>query len=221
MCGRYTQRQSSEAIAKAFQVANVPPLTPRYNIAPTQAVAAVLQTAEHPERYLEMLHWGLIPSWAKDATMGARLINARSETVTERPAFRGAFRYRRCLIVADGFYEWQQQGRQKQPFYCHLKDEQPFAFAGLWEIWEKNGNAIASCTILTTQPNEVMQPIHDRMPVILHPKDWELWLDPKVQKPELLQPLLRPYPAEEAIAYPVSTLVNKPANDAPECIQKI
>lgn len=221
MCGRYTQRQSSEAIAKAFQVANVPPLTPRYNIAPTQAVAAVLQTAEHPERRLEMLQWGLIPSWAKDTTMGARLINARSETVTEKPAFRGAFRYRRCLIVADGFYEWQQQGRQKQPFYCHLKDEQPFGFAGLWEIWEKNGNAIASCTILTTEPNEVMQPIHDRMPVILHPKDWEVWLDPNVQKSELLQPLLRPYPAEEAIAYPVSTLVNKPANDAPECIQKI
>lgn len=221
MCGRFTQRQSAQKIAQAFQVANVPPLTPRYNIAPTQQVPTILQTAEHPERQFKMLHWGLIPSWAKNAKMAARLINARAETVTEKPSFRSAFQYRRCLVVADGFYEWQQQGKQKQPFYCRTQDEQPFGFAGLWEIWEKEGEAIASCTILTTEPNQIMRPIHDRMPVILAAKDYDLWLDPKVQKSELLQPLLRPYPTEEMTAYPVSTLVNKPANDSAECIESL
>lgn len=224
MCGRFSQRQSAEAIAQAFQVLEVPSLTPRYNIAPTQAVATVLQNSQQEGRHLKMLHWGLIPSWAKDPKIASKLINARAETVAEKPSFRSAFRQRRCLVVADGFYEWQQQEnkKQKQPYYFRFKDESPFAFAGLWERWEDpNGKEIQSCTLLTTQANDLMRPIHHRMPVILSPKDYELWLDPEVKKPELLQPLLHPYPTEEMTAYPVSKLVNKPTNDSADCINSI
>jgi len=224
MCGRYSQSQSAEIIAKAFQVDSVPALKPRYNIAPTQSVPTVLQTSASTNRQFKMLHWGLIPSWAKDPKMGARLINARAETVNEKPAFRSAFRQRRCLVLADGFYEWQQQEdkKQKQPFYFRLSDGQPFAFAGLWEHWKgADGEEIESCTLLTTEPNELMQPIHNRMPVILDPKDYDLWLDSEVKKPELLQPLLRSYQTEEMTAYPVSKVVNKPSNDTAECINSI
>jgi putative SOS response-associated peptidase YedK len=224
MCGRYSQSQSAEIIAKAFQVDSVPALKPRYNIAPTQSVPTVLQTSASTNRQFKMLHWGLIPSWAKDPKMGARLINARAETVNEKPAFRSAFRQRRCLVLADGFYEWQQQEdkKQKQPFYFRLSDGQPFAFAGLWEHWKgADGEEIESCTLLTTEPNELMQPIHNRMPVILDPKDYDLWLDSEVKKPELLQPLLRSYQTEEMTAYPVSKVVNKPTNDTAECINSI
>lgn len=224
MCGRFSQRQSAEAIAQAFQVLEVPSLTPRYNIAPTQAVATVLQNSQQEGRHLKMLHWGLIPSWAKDPKIASKLINARAETVAEKPSFRSAFRQRRCLVVADGFYEWQQQEnkKQKQPYYFRFKDESPFAFAGLWERWEDpNGKEIQSCTLLTTEANDLMRPIHHRMPVILSPKDYELWLDPEVKKPELLQPLLHPYPTEEMTAYPVSKLVNKPTNDSADCINSI
>ena len=224
MCGRYSQTQSAEIIAKAFQVDNLPTLEPRYNIAPTQSVSSVLQTSASTNRQFKMLHWGLIPSWAKDSKMGAKLINARGETVAEKPAFRSAFRQRRCLVLADGFYEWQQQEqkKQKQPFYFRLSDEQPFAFAGLWERWEDaTGEEIESCTLLTTEANELMQPIHNRMPVILDPKDYDLWLDLEVKKQELLQPLLHPYRSEEMTAYPVSTVVNKPSNDSAECIERI
>lgn len=224
MCGRYSQSQSAEIIAKAFQVDSVPALKPRYNIAPTQSVPTVLQTSASTNRQFKMLHWGLIPSWAKDPKMGARLINARAETVNEKPAFRSAFRQRRCLVLADGFYEWQQQEdkKQKQPFYFRLSDGQPFAFAGLWEHWKgADGEEIESCTLLTTEPNELMQPIHNRMPVILDPKDYDLWLDSEVKKPELLQPLLRSYQTEEMTAYPVSKTVNKPSNDTAECINSI
>jgi putative SOS response-associated peptidase YedK len=224
MCGRYSQSQSAEIIAKAFQVDSVPALKPRYNIAPTQSVPTVLQTSASTNRQFKMLHWGLIPSWAKDPKMGGRLINARAETVNEKPAFRSAFRQRRCLVLADGFYEWQQQEdkKQKQPFYFRLSDGQPFAFAGLWEHWKgADGEEIESCTLLTTEPNELMQPIHNRMPVILDPKDYDLWLDSEVKKPELLQPLLRPYQTEEMTTYPVSKVVNKPSNDTAECINSI
>jgi putative SOS response-associated peptidase YedK len=224
MCGRYSQRQSAKIIAQAFQVDDVPTLEPRYNIAPTQSVPTILQTSASTNRQFKMLHWGLIPSWAKDSKMGAKLINARAETVAEKPAFRSALRQRRCLVLADGFYEWQQQEqkKQKQPFYFRLSDERPFAFAGLWEHWKgEDGEEIESCTLLTTEANELMQPIHNRMPVILDPKDYDLWLDPEVKKPELLQPVLHPYRSEEMTAYPVSTVVNKPSNDSAECIEMI
>lgn len=238
MCGRFTLFQPGEAIAQVFQLAEVPTVEPRYNIAPTQLVPTVLHTPKASDaqsqkqsdtvgndsvlRQFKLLRWGLIPSWAKDPAMGARLINARAETVGEKPSFRSAFRHRRCLVVADGFYEWQRQERKKQPFYFRLQDGQPFAFAGLWEHWEApDGEAISSCTILTTEANELLRPIHDRMPVILDAKDYDLWLDPTVQKPDPLQQLLRPYQSEAMTCYAVSTQVNKPANNSPECINSL
>lgn len=211
--------QPAEAIAAVFQLAYVPSLEPRYNIAPTQLVPTVLRT---PKRQFQLLRWGLIPSWAKDPAMGARLINARAETAGEKPSFRSAFRHRRCLVIADGFYEWQRQERKKQPFYFRLQDGRSFAFAGLWEHWEApDGEAIESCTILTTEANELLHPIHDRMPVIIEPKDYDLWLDPTVQKPEPLQQLLCPYPSEAMTSYAVSTQVNSPANNSPDCINSL
>jgi putative SOS response-associated peptidase YedK len=222
MCGRFSQSKSAETIAQVFQVNNVPPLTPRYNIAPTQQIQTILQNAEQSQREFQILHWGLIPSWAKAPKMGARMINARAETVAEKPSFRAAFKQRRCLILADGFYEWQQQQKKKQPFYFRMNDEHPFAFAGLWEHWKSgDGEVINSCTILTTEPNDLMRPVHNRMPVIIDPKDYDLWLDTEVKTPELLQPLLHPYSAEEMTAYPVSTKVNKPVNDSAELINSL
>ncbi len=238
MCGRFTLFQPDEAIRAVFQLAYVPNLEPRYNIAPTQLVPTLLSTpkaqgarsSEQSDgcdnnkvlRQFQLLRWGLIPSWAKDPAMGARLINARAETAGEKPSFRSAFRHRRCLVIADGFYEWQRQERKKQPFYFRLQDGRPFAFAGLWEHGEApDGEAIESCTILTTEANEVLRPIHDRMPVILEPKDYDLWLDPTVQKPEPLQQLLCPYPPEAMTSYAVSTQVNNPANNSAECINSL
>lgn len=229
MCGRFTLNKSGEVIASAFQLTEVPQVLPRYNIAPTQLVPTVLHTAENSNavgknpvlRQFHQLRWGLIPSWAKDPQMGARLINARAETVTEKPSFRSAFRHRRCLVIADGFYEWQRQERKKQPFYFLLQNGQPFAFAGLWERWRSpDGEEIQSCTILTTEANEILRPIHDRMPVILDSKDYDLWLDPAVQNTEPLQ-LLRPYQSEAMTSYAVSTKVNNPANNTPECINSL
>lgn len=176
-------------------------------------------------RQFRHLYWGLIPSWAKDPQIGARLINARSETVAEKPAFRTAFQRRRCLVLADGFYEWQRRPKGKQPFYFQVRsdvDRPLFAFAGLWEHWESSeGDTIDSCTILTTEPNALLRSIHDRMPVILQPQDYQLWLDPTVQKPELLLPLLRPYCSEQMTGYPVSSKVNNPRHDRPDCIEPI
>ncbi|MUL34810.1 SOS response-associated peptidase [Gloeocapsopsis dulcis] len=220
MCGRYTLSQSTEAIAAAFQLDTVPELEPRYNIAPTQLVPVVLYPPEK-QRQLKLFRWGLIPSWAKDPSIGSRLINARSETVSEKPSFRAAFRQRRCLVVADGFYEWQRQEHKKQPYYFQRQDKQPFGFAGLWEHWQSpEGETINTCTILTTEANELMHPIHDRMPVILNSQDYALWLEPTTQPTEL-QHLLHPYPSQAMNSYPVSTLVNKPTNNSPECINSL
>jgi putative SOS response-associated peptidase YedK len=219
MCGRFTLKQSAEGLSQVFHVDFVADLAAEYNIAPTQMVATVLQNPESRKREFKQLHWGLIPSWAKDAGIGAKLINARAETVAEKPAFRSAFKHRRCLVIADGFYEWQRQQGKKQPFYFRLQDEQPFAFAGLWEKWGTAANEeIISCTILTTAANELLQPIHERMPVILEPQDYDLWLDSQVQTPQTLQQLLRPYPASAMTAYPVSTLVNNSRHNSLECI---
>lgn len=195
MCGRFTLNQSAAALAEFFHIQQIPDLAAQYNIAPTQRVATVLHNPESGKREFQQLRWGLIPSWAKDPSMGAKLINARAETVAEKPAFRSAFKHRRCLVLADGFYEWQRQNGKKQPFYFRLSDEQPFGFAGLWERWRTEDEEITSCTILTTAANELLQPIHDRMPVILAPQDYDLWLNPQIQTPEPLQQLLCPYPA--------------------------
>jgi putative SOS response-associated peptidase YedK len=217
MCGRYTLRTPVDTLVQQFEIDEHPSsLTPNYNVAPTQGVAAVI--AENGKRKLEMLHWGLIPSWAKDPEVGNKMINARSETVAKKPSYRKAFKERRCLILTDGFYEWQKTDDGKQPFYIRMQDESPFAFAGLWESWQ-NGTEIRSCTIITTSPNEVAAQVHNRMPVILHPEDYEMWLDPDFDEREPLTTLLKPYPAEGMEAYPVSRRVNRPANNDPGVIE--
>ncbi len=222
MCGRFSQGTPADILAQLFQLADIPSWTPRYNIAPTQLVPTVVVTSEHPSRQFRAWRWGLIPSWAKDPSIGSRMINAQAETASTKPAFRAAFRRRRCLMLADGFYEWQQLGRRKQPFHVRMRDGTPFAFAGLWEHWKgPDGPAIESCTLLTTEPNDLIRTFHHRMPVILDPKEYDLWLDPGIQEPQRLQPLLRPYSSDDLAAYPVSTRVNNPANDTPDCIQPL
>ena len=222
MCGRFTLRTPAATLAEFFQLARIPTWMPRYNIAPSQPVATVVQTPQHSERTFQLYRWGLIPSWAKDPRMGDRMINAQAETAAIKPAFRTAFRKRRCLVLADGFYEWQKVGRRKQPFYVRMQDDSPFAFAGLWERWEDaTGEAVASCTLLTTVPNDLIGTFHHRMPVILDPNDYALWLDPGIQEADQLQPLLHSYSSEAMMAYPVSTTVNNPSNDIPECIKPL
>ena len=186
-------------------------------------MATVQHNAETNKREFQKLRWGLIPSWAKDPGMGVKLINARAETVAEKPAFRSAFQHRRCLVLADGFYEWKRQNGKKQPFYFRFSDGQPFGFAGLWERWrpleeKPGGEEIISCTILTTAANELVQPIHERMPVIVAPQDYDLWLNPQMPTPEQLQQLLCPYPDQVMTAYPVSSLVNNSRQNSSECI---
>ena len=220
MCGRYTLRTPVETLAEEFGISDpLPDIPTRYNIAPTQEVAAVLE--EDEERKLEMLRWGLIPSWADDPAVGNRMINARSETAAEKPSFRTAFRKRRCLILADGFYEWQKTNGGKQPYYIRMKNGSPFAFAGLWESWDKYGGEIRSCTILTTDANEMVREVHHRMPVILPPETYDLWLDPDMWETEPLLDLLRPYPDDGMEAYPVSRFVNSPSNDDERCVESV
>jgi putative SOS response-associated peptidase YedK len=216
MCGRFTLRSSPRAVAEAFGLAEFPLFEPRYNIAPTQPVAAI--RLQNGRRQLSFLQWGLIPSWADDPSIGNRMINARAEGVADKPSFRSAFKKSRCLIVADGFYEWQKVGKAKQPYYIRLQDERPFAFAGLAEHWRRGDQSIDSCTVITTEANELMADIHDRMPVILSPDDYEFWLDPEFQGKEKLLSLLRPFPADELTAYPVSAIVNSPRNEKAECV---
>jgi putative SOS response-associated peptidase YedK len=222
MCGRFTLTAEARELAKRFGVEVSASfyriVAPRYNIAPTQPVVVV---GDDGKRYMTQMRWGLIPSWAKDPAIGNRMINARAETLTVKPAFRVAIRKRRCLIVADGFYEWQKRGNVKQPVRIVLKSREPFGFAGLWETWEPpQGEPIQSCTIITTQANELQKEVHDRMPVIL-PRDKEnLWLDPDAELARLLD-LLKPYPSSEMEFYPVSRAVNLPQHDVPDCILPI
>lgn len=223
MCGRFTLTLDANELRQAFPWLTIPDrdLPPRYNIAPTQPVAVVANN--HPDR-LDFFSWGLIPSWAKDPKMGSRLINARAETLAEKPAFRSAYRRRRCLVLADGFYEWRKEAgtSRRTPMYIHMKSGEPFGFAGLWETWNSPlGDLVLSCTIVTTTPNELLAPIHDRMPAILPREHYERWLDPGEQHPEQLAPLLRPYPADRMEAYAVSPLVNSPAYDTAECIRPV
>lgn len=218
---------SGRSLAEKFRLSEEPVLEPRYNIAPTQLAAIIRLRAKDPERKLVFVKWGLIPSWAKDRSIGPKLINARAESAAEKPAFRASFRYRRCLVPADGFYEWKHGPKKgskqsKQPYLITSADGEPFAFAGLWEHWEGlEGEVIESCTILTTDSNELIQALHDRMPLILQEKDYDLWLDPGVKDPKLLETLLQPYPADRMKSHPVSTVVNKADYDAPDCIERI
>ncbi len=216
MCGRFSQSLPGEAIALTFQLTEAPDWQPRYNIAPTQRVLAIVAT-ESGDRQVKPLRWGLIPSWSKDAAIGAKLINARSETVAEKPSFRSAFKQRRCLIVADGFYEWRKQPGKKQPFYFRLENGSPFAFAGLWERWHPSqADGLETCTILTTEANLTVAQVHDRMPVILTAESYDRWLDPTLDSASL-QALLRPYGGSSMTAYPVSLSVNSPLHDTPDC----
>ncbi|MFQ5433740.1 MAG: SOS response-associated peptidase [Anaerolineae bacterium] len=223
MSGRFALFVPGEALFSLFNLNQPVPeeaFAPRYNIAPTQPVTAV-RLGQTGEGELTWLTWGLVPSWAKEPKMGSRLINARSETVAEKPSFRAAFKRRRCLIPASGFYEWQKVNGRKQPMFIQAEDGRPLAFAGLWEFWQSgDGSVIESCTILTTRPNELMAPIHNRMPVIIAADDFDDWLHPG-PNPEMGLHLLRPYPAEKMTAYPVSTHVNSPRNDDAVCIEPL
>jgi len=217
MCGRFTLTLDLDGLQSSFPGFAPPAMAaPRYNISPTQPVLAIPNNSHK----MEFMVWGLIPGWSKDPSMGARMINARAETLAEKASFKSPYKRRRCLIPADGFYEWKVTpgSKAKTPMYIQLKGGQPFTFAGLWEIWHPSDESILSCTIITTAPNEFMAGIHDRMPVILPPSAWEEWLDPQEQPLGSLNHLLAAYPADQMEAYPVSTLVNSPANDRPELI---
>lgn len=218
MCGRYTQTSDPAKLAQRFHLEPPgPELSRRYNIAPTQDAPVVAN--DDPKR-LRLMRWGLIPAWAKDAAIGNRMINARAETLAEKPSFKKPFERRRCLVLADGFYEWRVvAGRAKIPVRIVLKSREPFVFAGLWDLWRgPEGRELATFTIITTQANEILKPIHDRMPVILRPKDEEMWLTSGPVEAAKLAHLLKPYPADEMEAYDVSQLVNSPRNDTLECI---
>jgi putative SOS response-associated peptidase YedK len=223
MCGRFTQAAPWEKVKKEFAVKGAADgglFKPRYNIAPMQIVP-VVRAAPEGERTLSGLKWGLVPSWAKDAEIGNKMINARAETLTEKPSFREAFRGRRCLIPASGFYEWAKTERgAKQPFYFYLKERDVFAFAGLWEEWvdRETGELLETFTIITTRANEVLKPVHDRMPVIVKAENYEEWLDPQLKATGRIEKLLAPYPAAEMDSHAVSRDVNSPTADSPELI---
>lgn len=220
MCGRYTLTTPPDLVQQHFRLSEIPgDLKPRYNISPSQRVAVVPSGAE---RRAEWFRWGLVPSWAKDPAIGNKLINARGETVAEKPSFRSAFRKRRCLVLADGFYEWKGEAPPKVPMRIRLKSKEPFAFAGLWETWRPpDGEPVRSCTIITTTPNPLMAEIHNRMPVILSDEAISIWLDEGATDPADLLPLLAPFPADRMEAYAVAPLVNSPANDRPECVEPV
>ena len=222
MCGRYSLISDIRDLQQRFDLVETPgeQHSSRYNIAPTENVLTV--RAGDGGNRAEHMRWGMIPSWAKNAQFGARAINARAETVAEKPAFRTALRRRRCLIPADGFYEWMRIGKSKQPMRIIMKTGQPFAFAGLWETWKDPGGVVVhSCAIITTEANDVLSPIHDRMPVILLPENEAVWLDESNTDPKTIAHVLKPYPPEQMEAYPVSTLVNLAANDTMDVIVRI
>ncbi len=220
MCGRYTLTASPEAVQQAFTLDTLPILQPRYNIAPTQPVPII--TSEKPKE-LTIVSWGLIPSWSKDTSGASKLINARAETIEEKPSFRAAYKYRRCLIPADGFFEWQSvdNGGKKKPQFIYVGEHEVFAFAGLWERWQSpGGDEVHTCTILTTEPNDLIKPLHHRMAVILDKADYDAWLSPD-SKPGELKHLLRSYPSERMNLYEISTLVNNARIDTPEILQPV
>jgi len=223
MCGRFIAFTNLEQLVTYFpiDVANVE-VSPNYNVAPTQEILAIVRHDDDHLNHLEKLSWGLVPFWAKDPGIGSRMINARSETVESKPSFRNAFRKRRCLIPADGFYEWKGGKGAKQPMLLSLPDRSPFAFAGLWETWDDRGKREApyqSCTILTRESSESVMPIHNRMPVILRPEAFGPWLDPDFQDVDLLQEIIENQVYTELVSYPVSRAVNSVKNNRPENIE--
>jgi putative SOS response-associated peptidase YedK len=220
MCGRYARFTSAEVYARLFDAEGNPDLEPRYNVSPSQRVLAARQRPDG-RRELVGLTWGLLPAWAREPRLAYSTINARAETVAEKPAFRQALRRRRCLIAADGFYEWRRLDGRKQPYFIRLRGGEPFALAGLWEHWASADTVIQSCTIVVTRANELVARVHDRMPVLLDPADYARWTDPGTQDPAEVLALLRPYPPERMEAYPVGTEVNSPRNDGPSLIERL
>jgi len=221
MCGRFALDIPAELLVDNFGLAECPQIVPRYNIAPTQQVGVIRRYGDG-QNHLDSLHWGLIPSWAQGRSIGGKMINAKSETVTEKPSFRQAIRYRRCLVPASGFYEWKQEGDAKQPWYLHLKGSSLMVFAGLWESWKSpEGEVVESCTILTTAANRVVAPLHDRMPVILHPDEYRTWLERTTTDPTSLKKMFQPYPADLMEAWPVSSAVDGVENESPDLMQSI
>lgn len=229
MCGRFVQVASPELLVERFGVDEVaaPRKTPSYNVAPRDTVYAVRErmVEDEPRRVLSALRWGLVPSWAKDARSGDRMINARAETLADKPAYERAFRRHRCLIPADGFYEWQRRGNRKQPMFIHRRDGEPMAFAGLWAAWrddrDPESDWLRSCAIVTTQANDVLAPLHDRMPVVLEERDWSRWLDRSVDDLAGLTQLLVPAPDDVLTTYPVSTRVNSADNEGPDLVERV
>jgi putative SOS response-associated peptidase YedK len=220
MCGRFTLKTNPRKLAEEFLLGETPVWEPRFNIAPTQDVAAVRLSAPGGKREFVRLRWGLVPAWATDVSIGNRMINGQAETATEKPAFRSAIKARRCLVLADGFYEWAKVPGGKQPYYFQMRDGRSFAFAGLWERWEKGGEPLETCTLLTTSANKVVGQFHERMPLILEPADYDLWLDTSQKSAQSIQPLLRPLRDDALEAYPVSRLVNSPTNEDPRCVER-
>ena len=219
MCGCYRLSRRKQIVEEYFDSASCEEdWSPRFNIAPTQPVPVVRQNPKEPIRELSLIRWGLIPSWAKDSSVAAQMINARSETAATKPAFRDALKSRRCLIPADGFYEWKRDGKTKQPYCFEVNEGELFAFAGIWDRWkDPSGNWIKTCSILTTAPNAVTVAVHDRMPVILDPDGYDLWLDPGMRNVAEASELLKPSDARLMRCYPVSTRINHVVNDDKEC----
>ena len=219
MCGRYRLSRRKQLIEEYFETENEVDWEPRYNIAPSQPVGIIRQDPSRPARHFSLARWGLIPSWAADASIGFKTINARAETVANKPAFRDAFVSRRCLLPADGFFEWSRRGKEKQPFHFGMQDDSLFAFAGLWDRWrDPTATVIESCSILTTTPNSLLADVHDRMPVILPPENYDLWLDPSFKDVKALAGLLAPFDAAKMRSFPVSRRINAVANDDPDCV---
>ena len=220
MCGRFARKRSASIMAKDFGVQEITDeLQPSFNIAPTHNVAVIVNKGT---KKLVSMRWGLVPYWATDPTIGAKLINARAETLTTKHAFKEAFKRRRCLVLADGFFEWQTEGNNKIPLFIYLESGRSFAFAGIYETWSPPlGDKLITCTIITTGPNELVRPVHDRMPVILPKGAEDLWLDPTIEDHARLLDLLQPYPADEMSAHTVSKMVNSVKNDSPECIEPV
>ena len=223
MCGRYRLSRRKQILAEHFDaISDADDWIPRYNIAPTQPVPVIRQHPTEPTRHLSEMRWGLIPSWSTESSSAARMINARSETAHTLPAFRDAIKYRRCLVPADGFYEWKRSANAKQPYCFEVNEGALFAFAGLWEGWrDPGGQWIKTCTILTTTPNAVISAVHDRMPVILDPGDYDLWLDPGMKDSSAIAQLLKPCDARLMRCYPVSSRVNQVQNDDAECSAQV
>jgi len=223
MCGRFVTIIPPEILAEIFRFIEAPRLEPRYNVAPTQKVGVVRCFGDDTgHNRFDLLRWGLVPSWSKDLSFGSHLINARSETVAEKPTFRHAIKHRRCIVPTSGFYEWSHDGSKKQPYYIQLADRSPMCLAGLWESWKApDGSELETFSILTTTANELITPIHDRMPVILASDTFDLWLSHTMHDPEQLKPLYQPFPAAEMTAYKVPDLVNNTRFDSPACIAQV